>query len=344
MDKDFKDPNTKAFVWVGDANSPALTHALLMISSATSDASPFRTNYDVARYCPEKGEIEAKAIGTEACRRNVKKRNHSIERAKDSNIVGIVVGTLGVSGYLSVVSKLREMIESSGRTCYTVACGKPNPNKLANFPEIETFVLVACELCALVDGKDYLQAVITPYEAALAFGNKPWIGEIKLDFDSFEEETKDFDGVHDVRAEPTMSFLTGTLRKDASSALTGDDADDYDLHGANLSSTLMDEEDDEKEEGATNDAKAADALKLAERASQALTFRHENLHLNKTTSTPRSGAEYLLTKRTFVGLDPKKKVKNDNDDDEEGGGEHPLQAAEGRRGRAAAYDSVDINK
>ena len=162
MDKDFKDPNTKAFVWVGDANSPALTHALLMISSATSDASPFRTNYDVARYCPEKGEIEAKAIGTEACRRNVKKRNHSIERAKDSNIVGIVVGTLGVSGYLSVVSKLREMIESSGRTCYTVACGKPNPNKLANFPEIETFVLVACELCALVDGKDYLQAVITP--------------------------------------------------------------------------------------------------------------------------------------------------------------------------------------
>jgi hypothetical protein len=52
----------------------------------------------------------------------------------------------------------------------------------------------------------------------------------------------------------------------------------------------------------------------------------------------------LLTKRTFVGLDPKKKVNNDNDDEEEGGGEHPLQAAEGRRGRAAAYDSVDINK
>ena len=144
----------------------------------------------MSRYCPEKGEIEAKAIGTEACRRNVKKRNHSIERAKDSNIVGIVVGTLGVSGYLSVVSKLREMIESSGRTCYTVACGKPNPNKLANFPEIETFVLVACELCALVDGKDYLQAVITPYEAALAFGNKSWIGEVKLDFDSFKRKRK----------------------------------------------------------------------------------------------------------------------------------------------------------
>ena len=337
LDEDFKDPNRKAFVWVGDADSPALTHALLTISSATSDASPFRTNYDVARFCPEKNEIEARAIGTEACRRNVRKRNHSIERAKDSNIVGIVVGTLGVSGYLSVVSKLREMIESSGRTCYTVACGKPNPNKLANFPEIETFVLVACELCALVDGKDYLQAVITPHEAALAFGNKPWIGEVKLDFASFEEETKDFDGAKNVRAEPTMSLLTGTLRKDESSRLTGDDADDYDVHGANVSS-LVAEDDDEED---TKDPKAADALKLAERASQALTFRNENLHLNKSTSTPHSGAEYLLTKRTFVGLDPKKKEKNDDDDET---GEHPLEATEGRKGRAAGYDNVDLNK
>ena len=188
----FKRPKQKSVhVWVGDADSPALTHALLTIYSAMSEVSPFRTNYDVAILC-EEADKRLKRGGdcTEACRRNVKKRSHAIERAKDSNIVGIVVGTLGVSGYLSVVSKLREMIESSGRTCYTVACGRANPNKLANFPEIETFVLVACELCALVDGKDYLQAVITPHEAALAFGNKPWIGEVKLDFMSFKEETK----------------------------------------------------------------------------------------------------------------------------------------------------------
>ena len=336
LDEDLKDPNKKAFVWVGDADSPALTHALLTIYSAMSEVSPFRTNYDVARYCAETNEIEARAIGTEACRRNVKKRSHAIERAKDSNIVGIVVGTLGVSGYLSVVSKLREMIESSGRTCYTVACGKPNPNKLANFPEIETFVLVACELCALVDGKDYLQAVITPHEAALAFGNKPWIGEVKLDFMSFKEETKDFDGASHVRVEPTMSLLTGSLRKYESPGLIGDDADDYDVLSANVSSTLADDEEDEEDE---DNAKASAALKLAERASQALTFRHKNLHLNKNASAPHSGAEYLLTKRTFVGLNPNKKENDDN-----GEGEHPLEATEGRRGRAAGYDDVDSKK
>ena len=339
FDEDLKDPNRKAFVWVGDADSPALTHALLTIYSAMSEVSPFRTNYDVARYCPETNEIEARAIGTEACRRNVKKRSHAIERAKDSNIVGIVVGTLGVSGYLSVVSKLREMIESSGRTCYTVACGKPNPNKLANFPEIETFVLVACELCALVDGKDYLQAIITPHEAALAFGNKPWIGEVKLDFMSFKEETKDFDGASHVRVEPTMSLLTGSLRKYEFPGLSGDDADDYDVLSANVSSTLADDEEDEEDEEDEDNAEASAALKLAEKASQALAFRHKNLHLNKNASAPHSGAEYLLTKRTFVGLNPNKKENDDN-----GEGEHPLEATEGRRGRAAGYDDVDSKK
>ena len=188
LDEDLKDPNKKAFVWVGDADSPALTHALLTIYSAMSGIA-VSNELRCQRYCAEADEMKRKRLARRRVR-NVKKRSHAIERAKDSNIVGIVVGTLGVSGYLSVVSKLREMIESSGRTCYTVACGKPNPNKLANFPEIETFVLVACELCALVDGKDYLQAVITPHEAALAFGNKPWIGEVKLDFMSFKEERK----------------------------------------------------------------------------------------------------------------------------------------------------------
>ena len=212
----------------------------------------------------------------------MKKRSHAIERAKDSNIVGIVVGTLGVSGYLSVVSKLREMIESSGRTCYTVACGKPNPNKLANFPEIETFVLVACELCALVDGKDYLQAVITPHEAALAFGNKPWIGEVKLDFMSFKEETKDFDGASHVRVEPTMSLLTGSLRKYESPGLM-EMTRTITMYSAQTCPQRLRTT---RRTRRTRTTPTSAALKLAERASQALAFRHKNLHLNKNASAP----------------------------------------------------------
>ena len=78
-----------------------------------------------------------------------------------------------------------------------------------------------------------------------------------------------------------------------------------------------------------DNAKASAALKLAERASQALTFRHKNLHLNKNASAPHSGAEYLLTKRTFVGLNPNKKENDDNGEEE-----HPLEATEGEEARS----------
>ena len=123
-----------------------------------------------------------------------------------------------------------------------------------------------------------------------------------------------------------MSLLTGSLRKYESPGLIGDDADDYDVLGANVSSTLADDEEDEEDE---DNAKASAALKNSPKEppkrSRSAT---KTLHLNKNASAPHSGAEYLLTKRTFVGLNPNKKENDDN-----GEGEHPLEATEGRRGQ-----------
>jgi diphthamide biosynthesis protein 2 len=55
-------------------------------------------------------------------------------------VVGIVAGTLGVAGYLTAIARLRKLIAGSGRKSYTIVAGKPNPAKLANFPEIEAEV------------------------------------------------------------------------------------------------------------------------------------------------------------------------------------------------------------
>ena len=60
-----------------------------------------------------------------------------------------------------------------------------------------------------------------------------------------------------------MSLLTGSLRKYESPGLIGDDADDYDVLGANVSSTLADDEEGEEDE---DNAKASAALKLAEKS------------------------------------------------------------------------------
>lgn len=60
--------------------------------------------------------------------------------------------------------------------------GRPNPAKLANFPECDVFVLVACAQTVLLDSKEYLAPVITPFEAELAFvEGKEWTGVFNLE-------------------------------------------------------------------------------------------------------------------------------------------------------------------
>ena len=56
---------------------------------------------------------------------------------------GIVVGTLGVAGYREAVDAVRALARRAGKRTYTLLVGKPSPAKLANFPEVEVFVLVA---------------------------------------------------------------------------------------------------------------------------------------------------------------------------------------------------------
>ena len=54
-----------------------------------------------------------------------------------------MVGTLGVSGYRGVMARVRQAARAAGKKTYTVLMGKPSPYKLANFPEIEVFVMIA---------------------------------------------------------------------------------------------------------------------------------------------------------------------------------------------------------
>jgi len=49
-----------------------------------------------------------------------------------------------------------------------VAVGKLNVPKMANFLEIDLFVLVACPENSLVDSQDFYKPVVTPFEMEIA--------------------------------------------------------------------------------------------------------------------------------------------------------------------------------
>ncbi|XP_062619989.1 2-(3-amino-3-carboxypropyl)histidine synthase subunit 2-like [Saccostrea cucullata] len=142
------------------------------------------------------------------------KRFHMVERAKDASIVGIVVGTLGVVNYLNIINRLKDMIKKAGKKSYTFVVGKLNVPKLANFMEIDVFVLVACPENSLLDSSEFYKPVVTPFEMELACNsNLEWDGNYVTNFadllpggSSYRELVVPDEEVADV------SLVTGKMR------------------------------------------------------------------------------------------------------------------------------------
>lgn len=106
-----------------------------------------------------------------------------IEKAKDAERVGILIGTLGVKDYLAILDRLSSAIRSAGKKCYKFVVGKLNVAKLANFSDIDVFVLVACPENSLIDSSEMFQPVVTPFEMELACNSsREWTGDYEVDF------------------------------------------------------------------------------------------------------------------------------------------------------------------
>ncbi|KAI8608632.1 putative diphthamide synthesis protein-domain-containing protein [Chytriomyces sp. MP71] len=98
----------------------------------------------------------------------LRRRYVMVQKAKDADVIGIVVGTLGVVSYLPLINHLKKLITASGKKPYLIAVGKPSPAKLGNFLEIQAFVLVACPENTLVDSREFMQPIVTPFELEMA--------------------------------------------------------------------------------------------------------------------------------------------------------------------------------
>lgn len=90
-------------------------------------------------------------------------------------VVGLLAGTLGVARHREALAHLRKLTEAAGKRSYVLAVGKPTPAKLANFPEMDVFVLLACPLGALAPQPSggFFRPVLTPCELEAAC-NPAW--------------------------------------------------------------------------------------------------------------------------------------------------------------------------
>jgi len=167
--------------------------------------------YDPAQTSQDSVSVQAAAIN-----KLIRKRSYYIEKIKDAGSVGILVGTLVVQNYLSLIDRLKQILKKAGKTYYIVSIGEINPCKLGNFMDIECFVFIGCPEVVNYYISDeskgqFFQPILTPYDVELAFCEdvtEKWGQEYIIDWTFLVQ-----DGEPKVKKiEEDVSLITGGMR------------------------------------------------------------------------------------------------------------------------------------
>ncbi|XP_033340908.2 diphthamide biosynthesis 2 isoform X1 [Megalopta genalis] len=159
-------------------------------------------------YFENNNVIESQALNTPW----LKRRRFLIEKLKDAKVVGIIVATLGIKDYLETLTMVKNILKNKNKKCYILSIGKINPMKLANFPEIDVFVMITCPENEMFDSREFLKPILMPYEVELAFNSsRELYTEYCMDFRQILPG-----GIHYVDFTSSMdadiSLITGELR------------------------------------------------------------------------------------------------------------------------------------
>jgi diphthamide biosynthesis protein 2 len=161
-----------------------------------------------------------------ALSRTLRRRYFLIQKAKLATTIAILIGSTSTSyTFRRMLERTRRRIQSTGRTAYTFAVGKlaSASSKLANFAEIDCFVLIACgESIAKfwkMERDEMLVPVLTPGELDVALGYREWDGRHSCDFgDLLRWDEKDglVDDDHDSCGMDGLDQLENVADKDDS--------------------------------------------------------------------------------------------------------------------------------
>ena len=142
-------------------------------------------------YSPsQQSSTDARTSSTVALRR----RYALLTSLTTAPIFGILINTLSVRNYLSVLEHVKSIIAAAGKKSYTFVVGKVNPAKVANFSEVGGWVVIGCWESSLFDSKDFWKPLITPFELELALrrdDERIWTGQWTSDFQAVLDSERD---------------------------------------------------------------------------------------------------------------------------------------------------------
>ncbi|CAD6197465.1 unnamed protein product [Caenorhabditis auriculariae] len=218
---DFKTSSEVGVVFVGAIESPFLPLWLMSYPQCSS----------VVHFDPSTNEIRHEVAKST---RQLRKRLFLVEKLKDANTVGLIIGSMGVHGHREAVQRMRNLCKAAGKKIYVISVGKVNVAKLSNFAsDIDVFVLISCPFGVILDSSEFYKPVLSFFEAEMALNpSKAWAahGDWTADFGAFLADeigaTKIDDDDHG-----DVSLISGRVRT-ANPAKNVAEASSSDANGA----------------------------------------------------------------------------------------------------------------
>jgi len=99
-----------------------------------------------------------------------------VSKVKDAEIVGIIIGSMGLTGESTkeILNRVSKLIEAAGKKSYTFIMGRLNEAKLCNFPEVDIFCFISNEDTSFIPPKSFHVPVVTPWELEIGLGAREW--------------------------------------------------------------------------------------------------------------------------------------------------------------------------
>lgn len=117
------------------------------------------------------------------------KRLFLIEKLRDANVIGLVVGTLEIKGYVEAIQRVRQLCKAASKKLYVLSIGKLNEAKLSNFAsDIDAFIMLSCPFGIVLDSTEYYKPIVSMFEAEIALNSsKEWFASVgwTSEFNSF---------------------------------------------------------------------------------------------------------------------------------------------------------------
>ncbi|PNS21716.1 diphthamide biosynthesis protein 2 [Sphaceloma murrayae] len=235
-------------------------------------------------------------------------------------IFGILINTLSVKNYMSVLQHVKDLITNAGKKYYTFVVGKVNAAKVANFSEVGGWVVIGCWESSLIESKDFWKPIITPFELKLALTHERdriWTGAWDSNFQAILDGARDADTTQDV-ADATEAGVPSAEESDDESA-----PPEFDLRTGRYVSHSR---------PMARSGRAREADGISQQSTSLIKRGGQDLAQIGGEVSP--AAEFLRSKRTWQGLGSDREISYQYDTE---GRMQGAQMEEGRSGIARGY-------